>query len=241
MRNLLKKLPRLTRSQRVVRNLVCAVVLLVFVWAMLGKPLPERLRLRVMERQLMVGPSEILGRYELPEEWGYPRSSILVGETDHGVCLLPQGEQGTVSSLNNLFYKEKMGDVTLLMAPESEFAQIGDPFSVVWLLFSDRKGSRAEVDLTLTAKGTSNYTDYDFEKTYSLSASAEEEGFFFLPMVIEEVESLGEEQAVSRISSIRGEYITEQYDGPIYADVRIYGDDGVLLVEERVVLAEGRE
>lgn len=243
MKKLLSKLPRLSRPARIVRNLVCALVLIVFVWAMLGKPMPEILRLRVMERRAMVGPSEILGSYKLPEEWGYPRPGILVGETEYGICLLPKGERGTVSSLNSMFYFEKTGAVTLLRAPENNGAdKTGAPFSTVWMLFSDWKGARAEVDLTLTAKGTSNYVDYDFERTYHLSAEAEEEGFFFLPMLIEKVESLGEQQALGRIENgIWGEYRTQTGDGPIYADVRIYGADDILLAEEHIVLAEGRE
>ena len=58
------KLPRLSRGQRIVRNLVFWMLTAVFVWGLYDFPLPPRLAFRRMERENLLGRSDIQGVFQ---------------------------------------------------------------------------------------------------------------------------------------------------------------------------------
>jgi len=56
----LRRIPRLPRRWRVVRNLVLSLLAAVFIWMAAGSPLPLMAEFRRAERSLLVGPTEVL-------------------------------------------------------------------------------------------------------------------------------------------------------------------------------------
>lgn len=56
----LRRIPRLPRKWRVVRNLALSLLAALFIWIAVGSPLPLMVEFRRAERSLLVGPTEVL-------------------------------------------------------------------------------------------------------------------------------------------------------------------------------------
>lgn len=239
-----RKIPRLSRKQRLLRNVVCVPILLFLCWVLWGMPtfFSDRATLHLREHLEMVGPSEYLDTIRVPEGLeGY--EEMIVGESEHGVSLHPVNREfNTISSIAALHYTEKRGDVTLILAPTTLWPREGENTTLLWLLFCDVNAARAEVELTLGYAGYEYVgTDYTrkeiyYERTYSLSAEVEEGGYFLLPQFFEPLDS--EEEDILWRLDLRGRDRLESREGPACAKVRLYGADGTLLQETVIDLTE---
>ena len=228
-----RRIPRLSRPWRVARNVACTAAALYFIWLFLGQPyLSERHMFRQAEKRAMVGPSEILGTITMPEGLGSYRRMIL-GETDNGYCMHPLDEPNTVSSSTMLFYQAKGEGLTLFPAPNHDYPFTGDPYTIALLLFSDLKAAQAEVDLTLSGQESKKL----YTHTWTMSADVEEEGFFILSHRIESLSSQ-EKMVLDSLRSWYDDYWWYDVCEPFCADVRLYNEAGVLILETKVELKD---
>lgn len=230
-RRFLSKVPRLSRPWRIVRNVLCSAAVACLAWFLLGGPsLGSVWLFRQAEKLAMVGPSELLGVVKVPEKIDY-YEKMVVGVTEEGICIYPRNTATTSSSASQLYYVEKQGTVTLFPAPGGlriEFP--GEEHRTAMLLFSDIKAARAEVDLTL---GYINIGE-NYEHTYQLSGDVLEEGFFWLPLYVEEM-SHSECDVLSRLASWHS-YPLYSFHGPAYGNVRLYDENNELILETTVDL-----
>lgn len=131
LKELKKWFPRMSRKWRIVCNLLISLLLLAFVWMILGSPLPAAVEFRRMEQSMLLGSSEILavvsGRRldveKIPDEfWKYQseptqelilkylkKTKIVVGERDGYLVWSCDSGRGTVYGGSY----EKRGSVNL--------------------------------------------------------------------------------------------------------------------------------
>lgn len=92
-------LPRLTRGQKTARNLLAALLLLVFIWGCMDFPIGDPYRsFRRAEREEMVGPSTYLGGFHTGYDgWAvgvYEGQVLLHREDDRGFEYWPRAGSG---------------------------------------------------------------------------------------------------------------------------------------------------
>lgn len=128
----LRRIPRLPRKWRVVRNLTLSLLAALFIWTAAGSPLPLMAEFRRAERSLLIGPTEVIAHVEsdafavddVPDilkehqsSWGYDRLLERMEDLKHVIV----GERGNlltwfVSTGSGWSYcgaREKDGEVTL--------------------------------------------------------------------------------------------------------------------------------
>ena len=92
-------LPRLTRGQKIARNLLAALLLMVFAWGCMYFPIGDPYRsFRRAEREEMVGPATYLGGFHTSHDgWAvgvYEGQVLLHREDDRGFECWPRTESG---------------------------------------------------------------------------------------------------------------------------------------------------
>ena len=138
MKKLKPHLPRLSRPQRTVCNVLVSLLLAVCVWIVLGSPLPLKARFHLEEKSKLVGPSEILDIVSVDMENG-GRARMLIAESEHGYSVYSTRILEDLVGVRSYIYREKQENVTLITP--NGFGGIPERFPLI--LFTGRPAVRA--------------------------------------------------------------------------------------------------
>ena len=222
MNQLKKHWQKLSAKKQVCIHLLTIFLLLFLIYSFLGcPPLSAKGGFRRAEKASMLGPATILGQVH-PD--GYPCDAIVLGKDPEGVYLYVMDRWRPEAS--ELVYRKKQGSLTLLAVPGDTLYQYEVHAQIPVFLFDDYADVvRAEVDLTV-------YTD-SFEKTYSLAADREEDGYFAFDLVARDVGLLGAEgEALRMLQEISSNSMAGNVNVSFPAAVRFYDASGNLILEE---------
>ncbi len=169
---------RLPRSWQVILFLLAIAATAYLIWLLLGaKALTAQWAFRRAEKQLLVGPSEILGAFEVKRsadsDYQY---RYLVGETEEGLLICNISGSWYQGYSADLDYREKTGDITLVPVNESwgRVSPYDDGEMSYFLAMTDLPGA-AYGELDVTAQ---NEQDEPMEK-WSMAAEFEDGYFLF--------------------------------------------------------------
>ena len=160
IRRAVKHIPRLPRKWRVVRNLICCVLLLLFIWYAMGPPvLTAEKAFRRAERADLSEPSEIILRIEQDNVVyfiGRGSDEYLIGSGRFA------GLRGWFGSVRHL---EKTDEIIVVPLKSYESSLV----AMQMLLFSEVEDAvRGEVDITASAEGKFNGTPFHYCETYTI-------------------------------------------------------------------------
>lgn len=218
--NMLRRIPRLPRKWRVVRNLICSVLLMALIWCALGPPvLTAEKALRRAAQADLSEPYEIIYRYEEEGQVYFVGS----GAKEHliGSSRL-NGIRGWTGEIRHL---KKNGDAVIV--PLKSFESSLTALQI--LMFCDLDGvARAEVDITAADEGLFNGTPFNYCETYTIHFEPVADGFltgWLYPVNSDEDTWDGyiERRALRKI-------FNENKKLPI--EIRLYGSSGQLMLKE---------
>lgn len=230
------------RKTRIAINLLAIFLLCFALYIFLGCPTftPEQ-RYRRAERTHMVGPAKILGIYD-SESPGY--QYVLVADEGDGVIFYLYSD--VRGSKENLYYREKTGDLTVLAAPNipaySSDAQVLN--LPVFLFDNYPEAVRAELEFTLSE----TVNDVYFEKTYRLESTREEDGYFHFNIHAEAPGTYTDEYGFEHSNELGAEAIVLSQFSQMcgYADsfnlrpqpitVRLWDEKDELILEEEILV-----
>lgn len=235
-----RKLPRSWKIA--IYSLVIAVCFCIG-WVMMELPIVfPRLHMLSAERQNLLGPSNLVDVLENKEYSEFEK--LLVGETEHGItffCLNPHRN-------TRLYYREKIGDVTVVPAPtyssswHNGFTHVSPPRQLPIYVFHEYPTAvRAEMEIAVANNPDNRHTNYTgdgFSFQYQLSAERSQNDFFLFRLELPEYceENADELYAMQMLSRIC------YYHGWTYAletasiTLRLYDASGKLLTETTQVL-----
>ena len=186
-------------------------------------------RFRRAEKAELIGPSQILGAIE--EGYNVYLQSfgkvVLAEDENHVIAY-----GGWSKDLWRMCYRPKMGKVTVLGLVQAS-DDTGQKMTGVVAYDDCPEAVRAELDLTVRT----NYDNSAFEKTYSLRAQREEEGYFLFKIICEAGTSNQETVALSNFCEMS--WSTDRFDRidePADAVVRLYDEQDTLIFEDTLVI-----
>ena len=221
------KIPRLSRPWRTARNLVCIVLAAYLIWLLLGgRALTAEWAFRRAERQMLVGPSEMLGTFEVATDPDDPDRTqrYLVGETE-GAVLIGWVTGSWYSGYNaRLDVWEKSETMTLVPMTDGGGALRDQGVSVYFLGHTELPGAvRAELDLTAQ--------DEEEDEVEQWHVTAElENGCFVFPL---------ENFYWRYTEALSGEWSSDVVETAY--TVRLYSGQGEILDERGWSYAQARE
>lgn len=222
---LTSKIPRLPRPWRVVRNLVCILLAVCLFWLLMGgEALTPEWAFRRAERQMLVGPSEIL----LERRDG--DMVTIMGRTGYGYFfgLFAQNADPLYGwYLRRTLYVERQEDVTFTVA-RPDWGVFDVSYVDLLLLCDDPAVSRGEAELTLAGSGSLNGRRYDFDQTYTVELLPEGEG-----VLSGRVEARSEDDG-SWESLLERVMLGNIYDNTVPVTIRLYDGGGALLLERSI-------
>ena len=148
---LTSKIPRLPRPWRVALNLVCIPLAVWLLWLLMGgRALTPEWAFRREEQQQMVGPSEILGTFEVATNPDFPDRTerYIVGETEGELLVCQIFGNWSSGYSARLYVWEKSETMTLALLADGgvPFPEYGT--TVYFLGYTELPGAvRAELDL----------------------------------------------------------------------------------------------
>ena len=196
--------------------------------------LSPTMQFRREEKANLLGPAVILGTESI-RSTGFDR--LIAADAGDGVILFSYNS-GYYGS-NQLVYREKTGNITVVAAPESEpfwvFTKNMDLNILVFDTYPE--AVQAEIEFTLRAEGSIQNTPFDFEKEYLLKADRTNAGYFRFTYTASDPVMLGPEGAALQSfaevsSSLRSGYL----DDRIPVTVRLYDAGGNLIGQETVTI-----
>lgn len=234
MKKLLKRIPRLSRPRRIVRNLICCVLLLVLCWFVMGaEPFLPRWAFRVAERTRLTGPAEILDVVRMERDSG-SNLYIAIGEDQWGYSVFGPTRYAKPDIRYTFFYQEKQENVNL-MIPDA--LVVPDEWPII--LFTQLPAVRAEISFAL---GPEILNQQDLQETipYCLEGEWQEEGYFlfrFSPDTEDEVQRAAEFRVMGSLA-----YWSNAYNRDIAAErsdayeitVRLWDSEGNLIYENAI-------
>ena len=171
LKNLIKRIPRPLQATICI---VLSVVLAVSYYISIGCPtLTLEQEFRRAEKIHMVGPSTVVDTVSKSEYREF--ETMIVGETDHGICFFGKRENVTVGEDEpweyHFLYTEKTGDITLAVPPGSyySFWENFDTSLPIYVFSEDSSAVRAEIRINVT--GRSSWTENGEEKELQIDKS----------------------------------------------------------------------
>lgn len=221
-----------SRAVKIVRNLVLILLMSLIIYELSGRPiLFPRLRMRMMERQELVGPSTVVDVLDgdVYDEF----SKVYVGATENGFTFY------RIDGLRSdaLTYRSKTGDITVIPAPvswknwDSKFT---DEYLPIYVFDEHPDAVRAQLDIHIASDPDNLfYTGEPFERSYKLESTRETSGFFLFHLHIPCTgETLGLDgyaaQLLSEICHSNNSLIQRDF---FTATVRLYRADGSMITE----------
>ena len=223
--NSLPKLPRFLLNLLVITGLIFAIYTFIS-----APPFTSEIQYRRVEKANMIGPAEILG-IESVSYSGYDR--ILLAYDGMGAILYAESTDRLHEP--ELIYREKSGNVTILMAPDPAAYNVTDTMRTATLFAFDNCPEATRAELTITLK--TDYRGEAFEKTYTMESRRTNPGYFRFHLNCTNPGGLGAESfALSVLSSIAGYVGRYHMDTVLPASIRFYDNQGQLLGEEHISL-----
>lgn len=225
LRRATARLPRLTRRGRLVRNLICAVLLGGLCYVLLGAPpLTEKQALHQAERQNMLEPSEIIDVIDVSWE-GFNYDRLMVAENDEGYILYDPKPPA------RLVYREK-GERVTLMAPPVSVSFIGDQGL---FLFTELPAVRGQLELMLNSEIIGIGYPEDGDAFYQVDAERSESGYFLFVL-----SSAGKDEKQRYRETLLVRYFVRRLHGessgsPIPVTIRLWDETGALIYEETLI------
>ena len=228
VQKLSRRIPRLSRPWRVVRNLLCIPLTVYLIWLFAGgNPLSPQWAFRREETLEMVGPSEIL--CEARYRYYYSTDYIwFLGETEGGYTSMSCSRSGGFLGgwSGRLAYWPRGEEVTMVVR---EGTRNPDVYEAAWVyLLGDASDAvRAEVDITFQQSGHLNDRPYDFDRVYTVECTRNEEGILCgLLAPTDQSEDLW--TATVEELGLGGLF---EYRAGLPVTVRLYGSNGELLLQ----------
>lgn len=242
IKNLWKKIPRPYRS---LCNLMVALVAVLVLYVSIGSPAFSREHLfRRTERSNFVGPSTILF-HEKVENYDY--SYIIVGETERGVVTFALGGETS----ENFNYFKKTGDIMVISAPTSRHLPdfVGDGNEAIQLpvFVIDKYPDAVYAQLEVSVDGVFNCgyqeADIPLDQTFYAESTREYEGCFCFSFDLPHLDDLAEKGIDFTCHGTEGHALDalaltfthpdrNNHTGTITATIRLYDEDGTLLIEQ---------
>lgn len=236
------------KTRTKVRKLLLWSVILFLATAMvLCRGIPNSLStwivFRNTERKNLVGPSSIV---DINKDWYY--NKMIVGETEHGICLLGQNRSSTSPFEKPTYrfsYVEKTGNITLV-SPAYEYTcqQIGEQETQPVYLFIEHPLATS-AELTLQIRGEYNHVlnystfqdmDLILDETFHATALREKEGFFYYFLQAENIHGSAALAALSQKTSGAFYYEVSNANVTITAIVTLYNVQGSQIAEYTIIL-----
>ena len=232
MRRWWSRLPKLPPGGKICRNLLLSALLLGMIYLLQGAPsFTLKGEFRRVERQNLVGPSEILAVIPVKDPY-YDR--LLVADDGAAVILYP------TDGKSRFYYWDKTGELTVVAAHSDVWST--ELEQVTLLLFhQEKRAAWAELDISLT----SQLNGREFARDYTLKSQKEWEGFFVfqLERSVEPSQVDGEYTPLAQSESYAFCELMRLWDNRGWssytapAEVRIYDRQGKLLRQEAMVLS----
>lgn len=144
----LKRIPRLSRPQRILRNFVCILIMAVIAWFLMGAPaLTARWGFRRAERLNLLEPAAILDVVKL-EDGG----TMVVAESRWSYILWYDRFSYEHTELT---IEEKREPVSLMMSLKPGWTM----YQIPWVLMTDLPAARGEVEFTLVPDIADQYIE----------------------------------------------------------------------------------
>lgn len=226
---------KLSHRSKALLFLAGTVLLAAVLYIVAGSPaLSPEMQLRREEKANLIGPSAILGT-EAIRSTGFDR--LIAADAGDGVILFSYNSNYYDS--NQLVYREKTGNITVVAAPESEpFWAFTKEMDLNILVFDTYpEAVHAEMAFTLRTEGSIQNIPFNFEKAYLLEADRTNAGYFRFTYTASDPEMLGPEGAALQTfaeisSSLRASYLEDR----IPVTVRLYDASRKLIGQETVTL-----
>lgn len=252
LKNVLNRIPRPLKA------CLCAIlvmVLAVVYYIALGCPATLRQEFRRAEKAHLVGPSKIVDRLPMAEYSEF--ETMLVGETEHGICFF--GRYGSsvtggkhYGQRKYLFtYQEKCGDVTFA-APPHVFGAIGIYKLPVYVFTEYDNAVRATISLRISGTRTYNSdgkkVEDPFDQTFQAESARDHNGFFRFNLTAQSHENPVEDpfgfscdsaHALYCLSNLCNDnpYAMEQRVMVIPICVTLYDADDNVIITRELILA----
>ncbi len=175
MKKLMARLPKLNRGQKILRNIIISLVLMILLYVGAGFPVfSAEGAYRRLEKQYLMGPSEIVDKIECPNE-----QKIVIGTYRNNILLGNIYKNGRQFNGVNLFTVERSDDLTLV--PISAYVKASPQKSTSRLLVFDKipEAKRAEMVLSMKVDFVVNGDPVYFDESYKSTSSREKDGLFY--------------------------------------------------------------
>lgn len=217
---------------KALRNLMLIALMLLLIYHLIGAPvLFPRLRMRMLERQALVGPSTVIDVLAWDEYEEFTK--VYVGATNEGFTFFSMmGPWYTTLS-----YRERTGSITVLPAPtywENWQNKSTDKHLPIYVFDQFPDAVRAELELKIASDPDDLYYHGEaFDRRYTLEANRETSGYFLFHLHIPcEGETLGTDgYAAQLLSDICHSSNKAVQRRSFEATVRLYSTDGTLITE----------
>ena len=186
-------------------------------------------KFRRAEKAHMVGPGRILLTHDFSNNWSYEH--MIVADDGDGVIFYEFSKR--FGTLENLYYREKTGNLTVLAAPDMQSSISFDDGSYilpVFLFDNYPKAVKAELEVTLSETVNNVY----FEQTYFLESQREDSGYFKF-FLHSESDRGAEGFALRALSGMSG-YDDSFNLRPQIVTVRLWNSRDELILEEDILL-----
>lgn len=228
----LKRIPRLSRPQRIVRNFAFILLLAVAAWFLIGAPaLTARWGFRRAERLNLLEPAEILDVVKLGDQ-----PAIVVAESKESFVLWYDRFPYEHTELT---IDDKREPVSLMMPLKSGWLM----YQIPWVLMTDLPAARGEVEFTLIPDVADQYIQEEVH--YLVEGARLNSGNFLFVIDCEEADyGYGPNHLVtSDVSTTMGYLAMARYNVQqtcrVDIAVRLWDENGTLIYDE--ILKNGVE
>ncbi len=229
-------LRHLSRSLRVILNVLGTALLLFLFYLSIGSPAftPEQ-QFRRGEKSNLVGPAKILNTVSLEDYSYYPYDKLLLATSAEGVTLFCYDEEKL--ERNEFVYRKKMGDVTVLSFPGIRYSVDTATYVRIPIILFDSfpEAVRAEMEIELIEK----YSDEtEFQKVYTLESERDVSGYFLFTLSASNSEQLGREgRAIWQLTNISDDNpLDTSVEVAFPITIRFYDQENKVICERSLVL-----
>lgn len=208
-------LRNLPRKAKIALNLLFSLLLLIWIYLLLGSPATPEMLYRRAERANLIGPGTILA---LPEPPGCVYEQIVLAETSGGAIVFSWDRDNQQQS--QLVYREKSQGIAVLSLNEKAYAGVPPQPLPIFVFDSYEDAARAELILSVQGSQTDSGI---------LHAQRENGGYFQFTLPLQDPSGTRRELA-SLLQRLSGNTMADTGQS-ICATVRFYDREDVLLAE----------
>lgn len=228
---------KLSHKQKAALYLLATALLIPLLYCVFGFPsLTAQMAFRRAEQAAMVGPSTIIATEEYSEFYethkDHPGNAIehlIISKTGNGYILFPYTPSHLWDWYASLYYREKMGDITLMSHGIAGKSLANSHYLLSIYAFADHpQAIRAELELTHQA--VVNGTKY--RDTFRAEATREAEGYFRFELYSPFADT--ERELLKSINGTLGNDGNSGSGHPVTAVIRLYDKSDALIIEKEM-------